>query len=124
MKKVAALGVIIIFSLQFFGCASKQNSDVNGETKNSQRQEINNEIAGGWNVTEVNQEVKDALAFAMQNETPNLKLKKILSAKSQVVNGINYNITYQLADNEIWNVTVYKSFAGNYSVTQNPEKVR
>jgi hypothetical protein len=125
MKKVSSLVLIILFSFQFFSCKNSGTTRiVNAETKKEQDQMIKVQMTGGYSVTDIDQDVIDALSFALNDAKSDLNLKKILSAKTQIVAGINYDITYKLENNQVWNVIVYKNLSGHYTVTRNPQKVQ
>ena len=53
--------------------------------------------------------MKDALNFVLDESHSKTKLVEIVSAKKQMVNGINYDITYNLENGQTWNVVVYRT---------------
>ena len=66
----------------------------------------------------MNQDVKDAVNFVFSQIHNDAKLKSILSAKKQIVNGTNYDLTFELENGEIWNGRVYKTLKGDYSISK------
>jgi len=77
---------------------------------------------GGYQPVEVDQRVEDAVAFALGRMNTPAKLERIVSAKAQVVNGMNYDITFMLENGETWNAVVYRSLAGDFSVVKEAER--
>ncbi|GJM64864.1 amidohydrolase family protein [Persicobacter diffluens] len=77
---------------------------------------VDQQITGGWKNIKINQEVKDAASFGILESNLDSKLKKIVSSKQQLVNGINYDLTFELENGEIWNGIVYKTRDGEYSI--------
>lgn len=73
-------------------------------------------LAGGWNETEIDQTSIDAVNFMLSRMNTNAKLDKILSVKKQVVNGINYDLTFKLKNNSVWRGTVNRDLKGNFSI--------
>tara|TARA_B100001059_G_C17601272_1_gene459668 strand:+ start:428 stop:628 length:201 start_codon:yes stop_codon:yes gene_type:complete len=47
-------------------------------------------------------------------------LKEILSAKKQIVKGMNYNLTTELEDGDIWSAIIYKDLTGELSFLKQP----
>lgn len=84
----------------------------NGEYHNTKVKQM----TGGWKNIEINKEAKDAVNFAILESNLDSKLKKIISAKQQLVNGINYDLTFELDNGQIWNGIVYKTRDGEYSI--------
>ena len=80
-------------------------------------------VSGGWSNAPVSDDVKEALAFVLNKNHSEAKLMKIVSAKKQVVNGMNYDITYSLANGETYKVVIYKTLSGDFSITKAPEKI-
>ena len=75
-------------------------------------------MTGSWVEIEINQDVKDAVNFVFSQVHNSEKLKSILSAKKQIVNGTNYDLTFEMENGEIWNGVVYKTLKGNYSISK------
>ncbi len=75
-------------------------------------------IVGGWTESEVSPEIKNALAFAMEQISTSADLEEITSVKTQIVSGKNYDITFTLNDGEEWNAIVYENFKGDYKLTK------
>ncbi len=76
------------------------------------------QMAGGWSESEVTPEVEKALDFVLQQMNTSAKLDKIVSVKTQVVAGINYDIDFKLDNGEVWNTIVYRDLDGNYKMTK------
>ncbi len=76
------------------------------------------QLTGSWVEIEINQDVKDAVNFVFSQVHNSEKLKSILSAKKQIVNGTNYDLTFEMENGEIWNGVVYKTLKGNYSISK------
>lgn len=75
-------------------------------------------LAGGWSETPMDDDVKEALDYAMREIKANSSLKKMIHAKKQVVKGLNYDLSFSLENGETWNVIVYRDLEGNLSLTQ------
>lgn len=58
-------------------------------------------MTGSWEEIEINQAAKDAVNFIFSKIYKDAKLKSILSAKKQIVNGTNYDLTLELKKGEI-----------------------
>ena len=80
-------------------------------------------LTGGWSNTEIDDPIKAALNFVLKTNQTEGNLLNIVSAKKQVVNGMNYDITYTLKDGTTWNTIVYKSLSGGYSISKTPNKI-
>ena len=80
------------------------------------------QMTGSWEEIEINQDVKDAVNFVFSQIQNDAKLKRILSAKKQIVNGTNYDLTFELENGEIWNGLVYKTLKGDYSISKEFKK--
>jgi hypothetical protein len=57
----------------------------------------------------------------MNNPSP---LKEILSAKSQIVKGVNYEVTFSLENNSVWNASVNRDLNGNFSILNHSVQVK
>lgn len=82
------------------------------------------EVAGGWSAAEVDQYVDEALSFMLKQINPSSKLNKILHVKKQVVKGMNYDLSIELDNGEIWNAIIYRDLTGELSFLKEPEKVK
>lgn len=76
------------------------------------------QMTGAWEETELTQDVKDAVDFVFSQMHTDAKLKRILSAKKQIVNGTNYDLTLEMENGEIWHGVVYKTLKGDYSISK------
>jgi hypothetical protein len=73
---------------------------------------------GAFQEVEIDQRVEDAVAFVLSRMNTSARLDKIVSAKAQVVNGMNYDVTFRLDNGESWNALVYRSLAGDFSLVR------
>ncbi len=76
------------------------------------------QLVGGWTESEVTPDVEEALAFAMKQINTTGALNEVTSVKTQIVSGRNYDITFNLANGEEWNVVVYMNLKGDYKLTK------
>ncbi|MBF4255779.1 2-oxoglutarate dehydrogenase [Vibrio anguillarum] len=75
-------------------------------------------MPGGWQATKITDEAKEALKSALAQMENNAQLKDIIDVRSQVVNGVNYAIEFEMDDGSIWNAIIYRSLEGDYLLTQ------
>ncbi|MCK5906684.1 MAG: amidohydrolase family protein [Flavobacteriales bacterium] len=75
-------------------------------------------LAGGWSKTDVTPDVEKALNFVLKQMNSSAKLDKIVSVKTQIVKGKNYDIDFQLDNGEVWNTIVYRNLNGEYTMTK------
>ncbi|APD05654.1 hypothetical protein UJ101_00101 [Flavobacteriaceae bacterium UJ101] len=75
-------------------------------------------LVGGWQTTEVTPDVENAVNFVLGQMNTASKLDEIVQVKTQVVNGLNYDIDFKLENGEIWNVMVYRDLKGNFTMTK------
>ncbi len=80
-------------------------------------------MAGGWNDAEVDKATQEAVAFVLSQMNTTGKLKRIVKVKKQVVNGMNYDITFELDNNTVWNAMVYRRLSGEFSIKKPAQKV-
>ena len=69
----------------------------------------------------INEEVKEVVDFVISKMNTNAKLEKIVNAKSQIVNGTNYDVQFQLENKEVWKAIVYKDLEGNLKLLKKVE---
>ena len=82
-----------------------------------------NMLVGGWQETEINETVESAVVFvlqAMQKPDQKFEIRKV---KTQIVNGVNYDIDFELGEGELWNTKVHRSLDGDFSLMQEAKKV-
>ena len=91
------------------------NRDVMDKKDDKQR-------VGAYQEVEVDQRVEQAVAFVLDRMNTSAKLEKIVGARAQVVNGMNYDVTFLLDNGETWNAVVYRSLAGDLSVVKEAER--
>jgi choloylglycine hydrolase len=80
-------------------------------------------MPGGWNEGTVDQPTEEAVAFILSQMNSKAKLKRIVGVKKQVVNGMNYDITFELDNNTLWNAIVYRSLSGEFSIRKKAHKL-
>lgn len=78
----------------------------------------NSKLVGAFQPTKVDDDVRKATALIIKTMGTPLKLKEILSVKTQVVAGLNYLIVFSLSDGSEWEGIVYRDLDQNYNVTQ------
>ena len=107
------MGIIVI-------CSCKNESKYTVNSNNPEHINVNNNenMAGGWSEVAVENDVNDALDFALEEIRPNAALKNVISAKKQVVKGLNYDLSFTLESGETWNVIVHRDPKGTYSLTK------
>lgn len=79
-------------------------------------------LAGGWNEAEIDENIEAATAFILESTGTDSSLKAIISAKKQVVAGMNYDVTFELENGETWQAIVYQNLNGEYSMLQEPKQ--
>ncbi len=79
-------------------------------------------ITGGWSESEINDDVKNVANYAVKEIEANSEIEKILSVKTQIVSGRNYDNTFTLKNGEKWNVIVYKNLKNEYSLTKSMQQ--
>lgn len=79
-------------------------------------------LVGGWSDTEITSEVEDAVDFVISRMNNASSLKKILSAKRQVVKGYNYEVTFELENNSIWTAKVNRGLDGAFTLLDEARK--
>ena len=94
----------------------KKNISIINEDKEIQ-------LLGGWRAAEVNQNVEEAVSFMLRQLNSSSNLKKILSSKKQVVKGMNYDLSTELENGEVWNSIVYRDLSGEFSFLKQPAKI-
>ena len=78
-------------------------------------------VAGGWSEAEIDQATEDAVAFVLSQMNATGSLERIVQVKKQVVKGTNYDITFELDDDTVWNAVVYQNLSGEFSITSTSE---
>ncbi len=81
------------------------------------------QLLGGWTDAEVTPDVEAALDFVLRQMNTSARLEKILSVKTQVVAGRNYDIDFKLDNGEVWNTRVYRNLSGDYSITKRATRI-
>ncbi len=112
---IVSLGVITLAS-----CITKDNTAETKAAPAAQEKPVQAKkaLAGGWSQSEVTPEVKLALDTVLKQWNNASALEKIISVKTQVVAGVNYNIDFQLENGEVWNTVVYRNLKNEYLMTK------
>ncbi|CAG23808.1 hypothetical protein PBPRB1963 [Photobacterium profundum SS9] len=118
MQKRLAL-VLSFCVLTAVGC-SQQSTQATITKEKSINPRCNTEagMAGGWYDSAVTPEATAAVDSVLAMMNTSAQLSKILDVKTQVVNGINYAIDFELDNGEVWNTRVYQNLEGKYTMTQ------
>lgn len=87
--------------------------------------EMNQEknLVGAYREIEIDQRVEEAVAFVLGHMSASAELEKIVGAKAQVVNGMNYDVTFTLDNAETWNSVVYRSLSGDFSIVKDAKRI-
>ena len=80
-------------------------------------------LAGGWNEAAIDEAAQDAVSFVINSMNASSELSRIHSVRKQVVKGMNYNVTFELENGEVWNAIVYRDLSGNFSITKPASKM-
>lgn len=113
---------ILILSFFVIACQSnKTKNDKHDPVKTKPNKPAN--VVGGWSQSEINEDVKNAANFALQEIQSPSEIEEILEVKTQIVSGKNYDITFSLKNGEKWNVVVYRNIKNEYTLTKS-EKIK
>lgn len=118
MKRIAilTLSTVLLFTA---GCSQQTESTTLLSSDNiNPLCNVDNGMSGGWVTSTVTPEVEAALNHVLSMMNTSAKLKQITEVKTQVVNGINYAIDFELDDGQIWNTRVFRSLDGKLKMTQ------
>ncbi|MBB1314581.1 MULTISPECIES: cystatin domain-containing protein [Aliivibrio] len=118
MKRIAilTLSTVLLFTA---GCSQQTESTTLLSSDNiNPLCNVDNGMSGGWVTSTVTPEVEAALNHVLSMMNTSAKLKQITEVKTQVVNGINYAIDFELDDGQIWNTRVFRSLDGKFKMTQ------
>ncbi|MFD2552508.1 amidohydrolase [Bizionia sediminis] len=75
-------------------------------------------MVGAYTDSEIDLDIKEAATFAAQTINNQVSVAHISEAKKQVVNGLNFTFTLTLSNKEVWQVTVYRSTDGIFSLIE------
>ena len=107
----------LVISIFVVACQnSKPNSD-KPVSENSKAEKPEN-VVGGWSESEINDDVINVANYAVKEIEVNSEIDEILSVKTQIVSGKNYDIAFTLKNGEKWDVIVYKNLKNEYSLTK------
>lgn len=70
-------------------------------------------LVGGWRAAEVTAQAEQAAEFAFKASNVSSSLDKVIAVQQQVVSGMNYKVSYQLADGSRWEAQVYRALDGH-----------
>ncbi|WP_045464487.1 cystatin domain-containing protein [Vibrio hyugaensis] len=123
MKKTLLASLVCVVALA--GCNQKEETVAPTQSQPEANPICSAEnLAGGWSRGEVTPEAQQALDFVLGQMNTAAKLKEILSVRTQVVNGINYAIEFEMDNGEVWNTIVYRSLKGDMEMTQPAQQGR
>ena len=123
MKKTLLASLVCVVVLA--GCNQKEEAVAPTQSQPEANPICNAEnLAGGWSQSEVTPEAQQALDFVLGQMNTAAKLKEILSVRTQVVNGLNYAIEFEMDNGEVWNTIVYRSLKGDMEMTQPAQQGR
>ncbi len=123
MKKTLLASLVCVVALA--GCNQKEETVAPTQSQSEANPIYSTEnLAGGWSQGEVTPEAQQALDFVLGQMNTAAKLKEILSVRTQVVNGINYAIEFEMDNGEVWNTIVYRSLKGDMEMTQPAQQGR
>ncbi|CAE6878941.1 cystatin domain-containing protein [Vibrio owensii] len=123
MKKTLLASLVCVVALA--GCNQKEETVAPTQSQPEANPICSAEnLAGGWSKGEVTPEAQQALDFVLGQMNTAAKLKEILSVRTQVVNGLNYAIEFEMDNGEVWNTIVYRSLKGDMEMTQPAQQGR
>ncbi|CAH0991433.1 hypothetical protein SIN8267_01539 [Sinobacterium norvegicum] len=107
--------MIMVFS-GLLACGDGSNTA--SQAKNTKQPACGEGIPGGWVNIPVSAEAEAALDSVVKRMNIAAKLDKIVEARSQVVNGVNYAIAFQFDDGSVWHTEVHRSLSNEYTMTK------
>ena len=123
MKKTLLASLVCVVVLA--GCNQKEEAVAPTQSQPEANPICSAEnLVGGWSQSEVTPEAQQALDFVLGQMNTAAKLKEILSVRTQVVNGMNYAIEFEMDNGEVWNTIVYRSLKGDMEMTQPAQQGR
>ncbi|MCC4226047.1 MAG: cystatin domain-containing protein [Pseudomonadota bacterium] len=123
MKKTLLASLVCVVALA--GCNQKEEAVAPTQSQPEANPICSaDNLAGGWSKGEVTPEAQQALDFVLGQMNTAAKLKEILSVRTQVVNGLNYAIEFEMDNGEVWNTIVYRSLKGDMEMTQPAQQGR
>lgn len=123
MKKTLLASLVCVVALA--GCNQKEEAVAPTQSQPEANPICSaDNLAGGWSKGEVTPEAQQALDFVLGQMNTAAKLKEILSVRTQVVNGLNYAIEFEMDNGEVWNTIVYRSLQGDMEMTQPAQQGR
>ncbi len=108
-KTIALLAITIVISLTGFQISHAQERSGTTETYTEQ-------MAGGWSPVSIDEQVMNAAYFAA-SAIHDGELQNVLSAKQQVVAGMNYAMVLEMDNGHQWEAIVYQNLDNVYSLT-------
>ena len=81
-------------------------------------------LVGGWSSTPINDEIKQVAQFVVSTMDHASSLNKVVSAREQVVKGMNFDLILELMDNSQWQVKVYRDLKGKLSILEKPQQLK
>ena len=80
-------------------------------------------FAGGWNDSEIDEQVHEVVDYVLGKMNTSSALKRIVNAKKQVVKGMNFDVTFELENGSVWNAQVYRDLSGSFSLNKPATKM-
>ena len=108
-KSITLLAISIAISLSGFQLTHAQEQPDSTETYTEQ-------MAGGWSPTSIDEQVMNAAYFAA-SVIHDGQLQSVLSARQQVVAGMNYAMVLEMDNGHQWETIVYQNLDNVYSLT-------
>ena len=110
----------VVSAIMLMGCEPPEEKPVVDNKTAEAICKAKDTLPGGWTKSEVTPEVQKAVNLVIKGMEKPAKLKKMLAVHSQIVNGVNYALEFQLENGTIWSAIVYRDLDGKYSITQAP----
>ncbi|WP_211830623.1 cystatin domain-containing protein [Kistimonas asteriae] len=108
-KSITLLVFTLAISLTGFQLTHAQEQPSNSETYTEQ-------MLGGWSPTSIDEQVMNAAYFAA-SAIHDGQLQNVLSARQQVVAGMNYAMVLEMDNGHQWETIVYQNLDNVYSLT-------
>lgn len=107
-----------VLMLSLFACGGEEKDKINTQ------QTVKRQLLGGWTQADITPEVKKALNFVLMQMNTAAKLDKIVEVKTQIVQGKNFDITFELDNRELWRCIVYRDLNGKLFISKVATKLK
>ncbi|WP_070964115.1 cystatin domain-containing protein [Vibrio sonorensis] len=114
--KTLSLALVLFFSALSLSTTTLASHASSKEFNPACHQQPN--LVGGWTKTSPSQQVTESLMQIMAEMNLPAGLKKVTDVRSQVVNGTNYAVEFELENGQVWHVTFYRSLREKTTVTE------